>query len=296
MWGVIKKAVNSDLDLPLNEMIFIQTLVQNINEDAVLWAMEAIALSPNMLKYINNSRTLQLAVARNPLHEQFFFLNKSSPTPPYPSDLVTFLDFDNPAGELVPKVGNFTLTNTGTVGIEGFIGQGRRSISASNSLMSNARLIPIGVKSIRLYFRTSVQTTGLGYLIGDLTNALTVNNQHCTYIRINNRTLQFGASVLGTAFDISTPFFVDDGLWHELICTYDGTTNTNGVKMWIDDELVAEGTATRIQTTIQRNTAMFSMSPSVNINGFNGDLDEIEIYNTLKTNVEFSLFIQSKLL
>jgi hypothetical protein len=42
----------------------------------------------------------------------------------------------------------------------------------------------------------------------------------------------------------STGVTPNDGQWHHLLATYDGTTNTNGMKLYIDGVLNAQGTAT----------------------------------------------------
>ena len=72
-----------------------------------------------------------------------------------------------------------------------------------------------------------------------------------------------------------------DGKWHHLVATIDGTTNTNGIKVYIDNVVVGQVTATA--TGIRTSTAPFfigaSGSSGTNYN-WNGEISNVAIFNT----------------
>lgn len=79
----------------------------------------------------------------------------------------------------------------------------------------------------------------------------------------------------------STGVTPNDGQWHHLLGTYDGTTNANGIKLYIDGVLNVQGTAT--STGINSFT---SSEPTIGAltNGvswrFEGNIDEVAIWNS----------------
>jgi hypothetical protein len=204
--------------------------------------------------------------------------------------LVAYIPFDN--GSLVPAVGDFTLTNTGTVPDVGFWGDvdgARQGAGGANGLMANQRIIPLGRKSIRLKFRVSSTVANARRLIAENQTNLSSYEGLGLHIAAAGQ-VQFSvvSSSAGNMFSMIGNKNVIDGEWHELLCTWDGTTSVNGVKIWIDGELDAQTTAARAQTaTPTSNTAFFNSSPFVSNLGFDGDIDEIEIYDTIKTPDDF---------
>jgi hypothetical protein len=79
----------------------------------------------------------------------------------------------------------------------------------------------------------------------------------------------------------STGITPNDGQWHHLLGTYDGTTNVNGMKFYIDGVLNGQKTAT--------STGLNSYSPTEPTIGaitggsarrFEGNIDEVAVWNT----------------
>lgn len=78
---------------------------------------------------------------------------------------------------------------------------------------------------------------------------------------------------------LSTANILDDGQWHNILCTYSGTNNANGMKLYIDGVLDK-------QTTTSSTGVKSSVIPVI-IGGnaakawyFDGKLDEIAIWDT----------------
>lgn len=78
----------------------------------------------------------------------------------------------------------------------------------------------------------------------------------------------------------ATALEVQDGNWHHILATYDGTSNTDGIKIYVDGGNVE--TLTALSTGIR---SVASVGPRIgsNTNGswnFTGKLDEVAIWNT----------------
>jgi hypothetical protein len=73
----------------------------------------------------------------------------------------------------------------------------------------------------------------------------------------------------------------NDGQWHHILATYDGTTNANGIKLYIDGALNVQGTAGSIGIN-----AFSSSEPTIGAttNGgawrFEGNIDEVAVWNS----------------
>ncbi len=68
-----------------------------------------------------------------------------------------------------------------------------------------------------------------------------------------------------------------DNQWHLLGATWDGTTGTNGMKIYIDGTLSAQATAT--VTPAQTTASTFNFGGNGNNNDYAGLLDEARVYN-----------------
>ncbi len=204
---------------------------------------------------------------------------------PYSSDLVAYIDFDSDT-PLVPKVGNFTMTPTGTTVVDGYHGKGRRFAGGTDKVACSAKVIPIGAKSIRVKAMLA-NTSGIVTIMDDNNSAST---NWGISIRVNNGQVEFlsGKGTGGTYnFYLTSSNAITVNTWSEIICTWDGLTTPNGVKIYIDGILGAQGTALAASTTLgDSNTAIGSMVGGTTV--FNGILDEIEIYNTVKTPTDFA--------
>ena len=76
---------------------------------------------------------------------------------------------------------------------------------------------------------------------------------------------------------------VQDNNWHHILATYDGTTDADGIKLWVDGSVVASGTAT---STGIRTSAASTFIGGAGWNGLGwpwvGNLDEISTWSEVK--------------
>jgi len=72
----------------------------------------------------------------------------------------------------------------------------------------------------------------------------------------------------------------NDGQWHHLLATSDGTTNANGVKLFVDGVLNVQATATSTGTKSTPTVIPTIGSTSNNSWYFEGNIDEVSIFDT----------------
>ena len=86
---------------------------------------------------------------------------------------------------------------------------------------------------------------------------------------------------LTSSFVLTTAITPNDGQWHHLLGTYDGTTNANGIKLYVDGVLNVQGTAG--STGIN---AFASTEPTIGATTgggswrFEGNIDEVAVWNS----------------
>jgi len=80
---------------------------------------------------------------------------------------------------------------------------------------------------------------------------------------------------------ISSGVTPNDGQWHHLLATSDGTTNANGVKLYVDGILNVQATATSIGTKSTPTVIPTIGSTSNNSWFFEGNIDEVSIWDNV---------------
>ena len=76
---------------------------------------------------------------------------------------------------------------------------------------------------------------------------------------------------------------IQDGNWHHILVSYDGTTDADGIKMWVDGSEVVSGTAT---STGVRTSGASTFIGGAGWNGlawiWDGNLDEVSTWSEVK--------------
>ena len=95
----------------------------------------------------------------------------------------------------------------------------------------------------------------------------------------------FGWAIHHTNLSVSsittTGITPNDGQWHHLLGTYDGTTNANGIKLYVDGVLSVQGTAGSTGINAFESTEPTIGALENNLNWrFEGNIDEVAIWNS----------------
>src|SRR5690554_4466659 len=193
----------------------------------------------------------------------------------------SLIGFDESSGNVLDSKGGYVGTITGATRVAGWNGQGSAMNFDGNDYVTfNNTVIPIGAKSIRFKFKKNGLPSTSEYFLGN------INSYATSYgITFNvEPTGQFhcglGQSSATKVLSIEAFPNIFDNKWHDILFTWDGTTNVDGVKLYIDDMTtpIAKSTATTIET----------QTPSLNLtlgrlgeggNYFIGQLDQLEIYD-----------------
>ena len=212
--------------------------------------------------------------------------------------------FDNDDTKTVYDSGTGVVINFDSSGyskfISGYNGIGKARLFEGNmALLCRANsMVPQGKKSIRFKIKkdaltvsssktepilTTLESRGGLYIgIGKYEN-ITIPGS--LYIQLKNNPSFEGNSI---NFEVQTSNSICDGQWHDILFTWDGTTNTNSVKLYIDDMTnpIAQTTA-NASNAYSGNIYIGGYTDTVKTTSFIGCLDNLQIYDsaiTIKSN------------
>ena len=136
--------------------------------------------------------------------------------------------------------------------------------------------------SISLWVKTTQSTSGFKQLIGEYDWGNSSKRNWLLYLsNVDNRIafLVFSSgSIPINTFVLGADANIDDGNWHHVMVTWDGTTNTNSFNMFFDGVNVKQGTPT--STGIRTSDAPLYIGDGPNGNvEFEGNIDEVAIWN-----------------
>lgn len=193
----------------------------------------------------------------------------------------SWIKFDESSGNVTDSKGSAIGTITGTTRVTGVSGNAL-SFDGTSYVSFNSKSIPLGKKSIRFKIKKdTLPTEVVETIIGDGYGS----TQHGNLISITGtgsiRWISNKAVNGATRFSVSSTKNICDGQWHDVLFTWDGTTNVDGVKVYVDDMVTpnATGTANLTETVVQSNNLGLGKSFDANVYFFKGQLDELEIYN-----------------
>lgn len=204
---------------------------------------------------------------------------------------VAWFGFDESSGNVLDKLGNnYVGTVTGATRVQGWNGEGyAMNFSGNNQYVQfNNKIVPIGSKTIRFKIKKDEIPNNYQQILsnnGDSSNSYGIQSS----IDISTGRIYFSLSK-GTPgvvnFNVSSEFNICDGKWHDILFTWDGTTNVNEVMLYIDDMSRPHTTSTAIsnETSIQTNN--LSIGCVKNSSGvintttlFRGQIDDLQIYS-----------------
>lgn len=168
-------------------------------------------------------------------------------------------------------------TYVGTTSAVGSIGNARNFNGASDYIQFASKVIPIGKKSIRFKIKTTF--TGTSVIMNNNSNS-TAN--YGTSINITTGKIQFvlGKGTAGTwNLVLNSIASVNDGNWHTILITWDGTISTNSANLYVDGLLDASSTPLSTETILPSYNMRIGVNAGALTSYFQGTLDEIEIYN-----------------
>jgi hypothetical protein len=153
----------------------------------------------------------------------------------------------------------------------------------------NNPVIPVGEKSVKFKIKLNSKPQDIGdskywYPIFDTMSYGYHTKGFGCIVNSHGHLWSFGGASQGQSLIYNVGGDnVCDGQWHDVIFTWDGTTNEDGVKIYIDDITVPFAKTTALSSSETNNDNDLRIGKSYNTDStllsFDGILDDIEIYN-----------------
>ena len=196
--------------------------------------------------------------------------------------------FDTDTGSTVVDSGTGPAVSgvaTGTSLVPGYNGTGyARHFDGNSYIKFSDKVTTIGPKSISFKIRKSEKPgTIQEYIMANVAD--TKSEYGITGLVWTDGSLAFEIVKAGR-FYITSTNSICDNKWHSVLLTWDGTTNANTVKLFIDDMTTPNNTTTATFTESNLPTYAFQLGA---LSGFwgkklIGDLDEFNVYDTFYVN------------
>lgn len=218
------------------------------------------ALTATEVAYLAAGETF---INNRPLADTRFFTD---------ANLVSYWKLD---GNSTDSKGIYNGTDTAiTYGTQyGIFGQGASFNGSSSYISYSSKVMPIGAKTVSFWFKTSY--TGNYQQFYDDCNCGTAAGSTI----LTNKTTGILRFYSYNRYDVGTPNNVCDGMWHHFTGTWDGTTNTGMVKLYIDGILVNTGTASSTESVAATYNSMIGRRNVDIMYYLNGNLEDISIFN-----------------
>jgi len=138
--------------------------------------------------------------------------------------------------------------------------------------------------SVSLWVKTTQSTSGFKQLIGEYDWTDSSKRNWILYLSNSQNKLAFllynslGQTVINKNVH-ATDANIDDGNWHHVLVTWDGTTNTNSFNMFFDGVNVKQATPTK--TGIRTSDTPLLIADGTNGSvEFEGNMDEVAVWNS----------------
>ncbi|MFJ6207310.1 LamG-like jellyroll fold domain-containing protein [Lysinibacillus sp. NPDC092081] len=199
---------------------------------------------------------------------------------------VAWFGFDESSGDVYDKLGlyNYVGTVTGATRVGGWNGEGLAisgNTTASTTVKFNAPVIPNGEKTIR--FKLKLTTYKEGIIVtrtqGSAGNGIQIGiYNNYLYANLYNK----------NTLIIETGLSIGLNKWYDIMFSWDGTTNVDAVKMYLDDKLVSKKTAISNETVASVHKMSVLGHHSATGYSLDGQLDDLQIYNKALSPSDFT--------
>ena len=139
--------------------------------------------------------------------------------------------------------------------------------------------MPLGAKTLSFWLNAPLNNNK--YIYGDNGGDWT---NHGTALNLQTTpsfcTQSFKGNGAQLRWNFCANVHYNDSLWHQVVLTWDGTTNANTVKFYFDGILITNATASATESTISTRTSVLgTLYDTYTTGGSNISLDEVAIWN-----------------
>lgn len=202
-------------------------------------------------------------------------------------------NFDNDSGtSVIDSVGSNDGTNKGATYVEGWNGEGKAlSFNGKSSYVQfNERVVPIGKKSIKFKIRTNVKpASGVYPAVFDTRGgAVSGAGGLISFTSADGSfSVQFWHNGVN-ALNANSKVSIADNNWHDVLITFDGSE----LKLYVDDMMTPKDVKIYDKSSEYHSQNLIL---GKQVNYFNGQIDEFEIYNDVIEPIKQPETVQSKL-
>lgn len=188
---------------------------------------------------------------------------------------------------------NGTDTDISYSSANGKFGQGAGFNSTTSKIAIGAKILPVGAKSISCWFK-SASTTNFHTIINenDISSAKSGTG---IYTAITSGVMRFIVTYAsGGNFLVNLTGLVNvcDGNLHHIVCTWDGSTTANKAKIYVDNTLDVQGTATNTESNTPSDNCMIGRGSTTADYYLNGATDDLAVFSRELTAAEINtLFV-----
>ena len=202
--------------------------------------------------------------------------------------------FDETSGNVTDSKGSAVGALYGSpFRVIGWNGEGKAmSFDGVDDWIYTTQKVPLGKISIRLKIKTTQNVSWTNGNSSLLSTCMGSGESGVLAVLFSNGRIGFHiakgtANVMNITLESTIP--INDSQWHDVLFTWDGTTNVNGAKLYIDNMSTPNATGTalvsQLGSTLSTGTLQLgdkrSSTASSPFNPFNGQIDELEIYNDI---------------
>ena len=152
---------------------------------------------------------------------------------------------------------------------------GSTEFNGSTWLKFSDPVIPLGQKTIAFWLKSTASGDNVLFC-----NCLWITTYHGDIIALRSGKIYFSSmrGVLSSPrYTVNGSKTVNDGAWHHILCSWNGTTSSNSVKLYTDGILDAQGTAISAETTAQSDSLHIGYRNYPPYYPFTGSLSKILI-------------------
>ncbi|OBR64923.1 hypothetical protein A7K91_04910 [Paenibacillus oryzae] len=201
---------------------------------------------------------------------------------------VAWFKMDESTGNLVDSKGNFVGTNFGTTSVPGVSGNARNFNGSSSYITFNNPVIPLGKKSVRFRIKKASRPAVAQVVWGNAVDATIRNGIYCSVEPAGHLAIAVLDARGWSDLNINLGSGIDicDNEWHDVLFTWDGTTNVEGARFFVDDMVNPKSrkTAKRNETAAPGFNLTIGKNPEANSNFLLATLDGLEVYNDVISN------------
>lgn len=201
--------------------------------------------------------------------------------------LTNYFTFDESSGNVTDLKGTAVGTVTGATRTTGWNGEGNAlNFDGNDYVQFNQKVLPVGAKSIRFKIKTNDTPNNFSNILdgrsssGGLVVYISPSNPDKLVFSIKKNDDD-------KLFLITTSTSINDGRWHDVLFTWDGTTEKDSVKLYVDNMNTPDAMDTALSIENMQGTNLTIGKNSISSYlYFKGQLDELEIYNDVINPVE----------